>query len=229
MKKRMSLTVCAISLVALGIAALGTNKVTESRFVEAAAALDSLASQAQAPGWSRGQQNLAITYDECMRRAPAALQTEGYRRDDQPGGDFAVGIKGVHTAVIICSPAPEAKMLVHIVVASNGGGGGTERQRLQSQMERPSTGGGGGGAWTGNWIYRDGGFSDTHIFYEDGTVRSPSNSNVTAKWSVEGNELVVRWSHGWINRYQLPGVSGRLSGTAYGPSGEKRAITLSRQ
>ena len=95
---------------------------------------------AQAPGWSRGQQNLGISYDECARRMPAALQAEGYRRDDQPGGNFAVGIKGVHTAVIICSPAPDAKMLVHVVVASNGDGGGSERQRLQAQMERPGSG-----------------------------------------------------------------------------------------
>lgn len=93
---------------------------------------------AQAPGWSRGQQNLAITYDECLHRAPGALRAEGYRID-YDAGDFAVGIKGVHTAVIICSPAPDAKMLVHIVVASNGEGGGTERQRLQAQMERPGS------------------------------------------------------------------------------------------
>src|SRR5690349_6534850 len=75
------------------------------------------AMQAQsAPGWSRGQQNLAISYDECLRRMPAALQAEGYRVD-HVAGDFAVGIKQVHTAVMICSPAPEQKMLVHIVVA----------------------------------------------------------------------------------------------------------------
>jgi len=119
---------------------------------------------AQAPGWSRGQQSLAISYDECMRRAPAALSAEGYRRDDQPGGNFAVGIKDVHTAVIICSPAPDAKMLVHIVVASNGDGGGTERQRLQAQMERPGSVSAGCGlgvrwdeaeeGWTAVWTRR---------------------------------------------------------------------------
>ena len=67
---------------------------------------------------------------------PAALQAEGYRIDNV-SGDFAVGIKNVHTAVVICSPAPDAKMLVHVVVASNGEGGGSERQRLQAQMDRP--------------------------------------------------------------------------------------------
>jgi hypothetical protein len=89
---------------------------------------------AQAPGWSRGQQNLAITQDECMRRAPAALLAQGYRIDYN-AGNFAVGIKSIHTAVIICSPAPDSKMLVQIVVASNGEGGGSERQNLQSRME----------------------------------------------------------------------------------------------
>jgi hypothetical protein len=104
------------------------------------------AALAQAPGWSRGQQDLAITYDECMRRGPAALQAEGYRIDYN-AGNFAVGIKNVHTAVIICSPAPDSKMLVQIVVASNGEGGGTERQQLQARMEQPGlpprSGGGG--------------------------------------------------------------------------------------
>jgi len=93
---------------------------------------------AQAPGWSRGQQTLALSYNDCVGRMAAALQAEGYRRDDQPGGNFAVGIKDVHTAVIICSPAPDSKMLVQIVVASNGPGGGAERQKLQAQMERPT-------------------------------------------------------------------------------------------
>lgn len=107
------------------------------------------ATMAQAPGWSRGQQNLTITYDECLRRASSALQAESYRID-YAAGNFAVGIKGVHTGVIICSPAPEAKMLVHIVVASNGDGGGVERQRLQAQMEGTGSVSGGVGV-SGTW------------------------------------------------------------------------------
>lgn len=39
----------------------------------------------QAPGWSRGQQLLAITYDECIRRAPAGLQGQ---RAGAPGPGF---------------------------------------------------------------------------------------------------------------------------------------------
>jgi hypothetical protein len=197
MKKSVSLTICAISLVALGIAARAPNNVTESRSVEAAA-LDSPALQAQAPGWSRGQQNLAISYDECMRRAPAALSAEGYRRDDQPGGNFAVGIKGVHTAVIICSPAPEAKMLVHIVVASNGDGGGLERQRLQAQMERPGavvSGGCGLGrrwdeteeGWTAIWTRR----GNSNVFDLRATKGGMTLTAVQTI-SINGNRVSVR-------------------------------------
>src|SRR5580765_1425767 len=97
-------------------------------------------SLAQAPGWSRGQQNLALGYDECVQRMSVALQAEGYNKDSNSGGNFVAGTKAIHTAVIICSPAPEAKMFVQIVVASNGEGGGRERQCLQAQMERPGSG-----------------------------------------------------------------------------------------
>jgi hypothetical protein len=95
---------------------------------------------AQAPGWSRGQQSLAINYEECVRRAPLALTAEGYRID-YAAGAFAVGLKGVHTAVVMCTPGADGKLVVNIVVASNGEGGGTERQQLQAQMERSTPGG----------------------------------------------------------------------------------------
>jgi hypothetical protein len=100
---------CLFSLLC-GLAFLGTATV----------------SLAPAPGSSRGQQNLAIGYDECVRRMPAALRAEGYSEDANSGGNFVAGTKAVHTAVIICSPAPDARMLVQIVVASNGDGGGRE-------------------------------------------------------------------------------------------------------
>src|SRR4051812_37828843 len=93
--------------------------------------------QALAPGWSRGQQSLAISYNECVGRMQAALQAEGFRRDDPGGGNAAVGIKNPHTAIIICGPAPDSKMLVQAVVASSGDGGPRERQCLQAQMEQP--------------------------------------------------------------------------------------------
>lgn len=91
-----------------------------------------------APGWSRGQQTLAISADECLRRARAAIQSNGYRTDYN-AGNFVVGIKDPHTAVVICSPGPAANVFVQIVVASNGPGGGVERQRLQAAMESSGT------------------------------------------------------------------------------------------
>ena len=88
----------------------------------------------QAPGWSRGQQELAITYEECLKRASSSLTAEGHRIDNA-AGNFAVGIKGVHTSVIICNPLPNGRNVVNIVVASNGEGGGSLRQALQARME----------------------------------------------------------------------------------------------
>jgi hypothetical protein len=131
--------ICTVALVFIGSLAFGLEgKMVLGESARAAGTLDSFAPQAQAPGWSRGQQSLAISYDECVRRMPAALQAEGYSKDPNSGGNFVAGSKAVHTAVIICGPAPEAKMLVQIVVASNGEGGGRERQQLQAQMDQPS-------------------------------------------------------------------------------------------
>ena len=92
----------------------------------------------QAPGWSRGQQQLPVTWEECRRRSPQALQAEGYRLDNDTA--FSVGIRDPHTAVIMCNPAPEAKTWVNIVVASTGPGGAESRQRLQARMEGANPG-----------------------------------------------------------------------------------------
>jgi hypothetical protein len=93
---------------------------------------------AQAPGWSRGQQLLSISNDVCVSRASQVLQLEGYRID-YAAGNFAVGIKDVHTAVVMCNSLEHDKTYVNIVVASNGEGGGLQRQRLQAQMENPGS------------------------------------------------------------------------------------------
>jgi len=185
----------------------------------------------QAPGWSRGQQSLALSYGDCVRRAPAALQAEGYRVD-YAAGDFAVGVKQVHTAIVICSPAPDGKMLVHIVVASNGEGGGNERQCLQAQMEQPGAsrcGGSATGAQASRWLYQDGGYTDTQVFYANGTAGSLSSADAKATWQVANGQLVVRWWNGWTNWYTWDPSAPRLSGVAIGPSGERHQITLTRQ
>jgi len=140
-------------------------------------------SLAQAPGWSRGQQNLAITYDECGRRASLALQAEGYRIDYATGG-FTVGIKDIHTAVITCNTAPENRIWVNVVVASNGGGGGEQRQRLQAQMDRPNDGQARGCGLGARWRVTDGGWN--------GIWTRRGNSDVfDAVWNKDGQQFTA--------------------------------------
>lgn len=193
---------------------------------------------ASAPGWSRGQQNLPLGYEECVRRLSPALQAEGYRVDNA-SGDFAVGIKDPHTAVVICSPLSASNTLVHIVVASNGDRGGRERQCLQAQMEKPGkynecgSSSGGGNTFaspTGTrWHYQDGNFGDNQVFFDNGTALSEGNRDAKATWKVEGTDLVIRWWNGWSNRYPWNPSSPRLSGVAISPTGEQHSITLTRQ
>lgn len=79
---------------------------------------------------------------------------------------------------------------------------------------------------TGEWNYSIDGYGEKQSFSSDGIA----HGSVTGKWSVEGDELVIRWSHGWVTRYQLPGTAGKLSGTAIRPDGTTRyASTLARQ
>jgi len=153
---------------------------------------------AQAPGWSRGQQLLGITQEECRKRSASALRAEGYRVDYDAGA-FSVGIKSVHTAVLMCNPAPEGKTWVNIVVSSNGDGGGEQRQRLQAQMERSGIVSGGGdnpivGVWT--WAFAPPGQSPrdqgTVKFTEDGKMSWSGGSYGT--WRRAGNTLVLKWS-----------------------------------
>lgn len=79
------------------------------------------------------------------------------------------------------------------------------------------------GSWT--YLYESGGYTEQQAFSDDGTVRG----SVPGKWAVEGDELVVRWSHGWVMRYPLPAVNGKMVGTALRPEGSRHVTTLSRQ
>lgn len=119
--KQFALASICLAVGLLGLAALRTANRSSAYTLDVATS-EPFVQQAQAPGWSHGQQNLAVTYDECVRRAPMALRAEGYRID-YAAGAFAVGIKNVHTAVVMCNQAPEGKTWVNIVVASNGEGG----------------------------------------------------------------------------------------------------------
>jgi hypothetical protein len=78
---------------------------------------------------------------------------------------------------------------------------------------------------TGAWTYAISGFTEQQSFGADGTARGSN----TGRWSVEGNDLVVRWSSGWTTRYALPAVNGKMTGAAIRPDGSRIASTLSRQ
>ena len=174
---------------------------------------------AQAPGWSRGQQNLALSYDDCVRRMPVALQNEGYSRDPNSGGNFEAGSKGVHTAVIICSPAPDSRMLVQIVVASNGDGGGIERQRLQAQMERPGAVNRSNDSYTSwTWAYAQPGQQlEVHgevRIYADGRAWY-SQDDRWGTWSRSGNQVVIDWrpQHNSVDTLYLSRDESVMTGT----------------
>ena len=92
------------------------------------------------PVMSRGQQQLAIDYNECLKRAQGALRNVGFNTPG-PSGDSVNGFKDASGAYIICQPIP-GSMVVHIVVATVGndaGVPGSLRQSLQAQMERPTS------------------------------------------------------------------------------------------
>jgi hypothetical protein len=101
------------------------------------------------PSYSRGEQQLAITYEFAMNRAKAALIAEGYVNLNQ-GGAFISGYKGINTAIIMCNVAPDAKTWVNIVVASNATDSnipGAERVKLQKRMDQNLSGSNLVGEW----------------------------------------------------------------------------------
>ena len=92
------------------------------------------------PAMSRGQQQLAINYNECLSRARQALRTVGFTSDGS--GNFAQGFKEASGAYITCNDVPGGGMVVNIFVATttnDAGVPGALRQCLQAQMERPGT------------------------------------------------------------------------------------------
>jgi nitrite reductase/ring-hydroxylating ferredoxin subunit len=80
----------------------------------------------------------------------------------------------------------------------------------------------------GRWTYRSGNFTDVHIYHADGRVTAPGNSEASAKWYVEGGEVVSYWHNKWYNRFRLPVAGGRISGVAIDPSGARSNISLTR-
>ena len=98
--------------------------------------------RAQNPVASRGEQLFSFNQEECMSRARSALKAEGYTFLTSGTYSSIFGGKAIHTAGILCNPAPEAKMWVNIVVASISNDmniPGAERVKLQERMEQSGT------------------------------------------------------------------------------------------
>ncbi|MBL0212069.1 MAG: hypothetical protein IPQ13_14335 [Holophagaceae bacterium] len=80
----------------------------------------------------------------------------------------------------------------------------------------------------GTWTYRQGSFTDVHVYHADGTVTAPSSAAAHAKWWIEGNEIVSFWHNKWYNRLKLPIVNSAISGVSISPTGARAAVTLTR-
>lgn len=89
------------------------------------------------PAFSRGIQIINASLEECMRRAKAALQSEGYVNMSS-GSDYYAGFKKINTSVITCNATSDGRCYINIFVASQTNDPdipGAERVRLQGKME----------------------------------------------------------------------------------------------
>ncbi len=156
------------------------------------------------PVMSRGQQTLAIGYEDCLRRAQGAFAAEGWVNVGT-NGNAVCGFKGINGAYIVCNPAPDAKLAVNIFVASNSndsGVPGLERQKLQARMESP-----GGPAqslrtscWRWEVVMNDGRRAEaTMIMTSDGKAHfdrwAPRGT-----WTAQGSTYIFDWNRGPNNK-----------------------------
>lgn len=80
----------------------------------------------------------------------------------------------------------------------------------------------------GTWTYRQGSFTDVHVYHADGTITAPSSAAAHGKWWIEGDEIVSLWHNKWYNRLKLPVANSAISGVSISPVGVRAAITLTR-
>lgn len=85
------------------------------------------------PAISRGEQYVGIGYQECMDRARAAFQSQGWVNIGS-GGSYVNAFKGESGAYITCNESPAGRTIVNIFVASNSPNSGAERVALQTAM-----------------------------------------------------------------------------------------------
>lgn len=105
---------------------------------------------AASPAVSRGEELLAISFEDCIVRARQSFVDEGWKITQVDNTSFALAHKGIHTAYITCSPGPDAKTWANVFVASytqDGKVPGAERTRLQLRMAAAAPLGNFAGTW----------------------------------------------------------------------------------
>jgi len=105
---------------------------------------------AASPAVSRGEELLAISFEDCIVRARKAFIDEGWKVSEGDNTSYALGRKGIHTAYITCSPGPDAKTWANVFVASytqDSQVPGAERTRLQLRMAAAAPLGNFAGTW----------------------------------------------------------------------------------
>lgn len=179
------------------------------------------------PVMSRGQQTLAIGYDDCLRRAQGAFAAEGWVNVGT-NGNAVSGFKGMNGAYIVCNPAPDAKLAVNIFVASNAndsGVPGLERQKLQARMEwtgsprSPQTPTPAQSLRTSCWRWevemKDGRRAEaTMIMTSDGVARF-DRWPTRGKWTVQGSQYIFDWDRGPDKKDVMMLNGNVLSGSNY--------------
>lgn len=149
------------------------------------------------PTMSRGEQLLAIGYDECIRRAEQAYMAEGWVNIGK-GGAFVNAFKDNNGAYIMCNVAPENKIWVNIVVASSSRDDnvpGAERVKLQQRMDQSGSRGcglgtrwrGSDGGWNGIWTRRGNSNVFDAVWTKDG-----QQFTAVLTISIDGNRVNVR-------------------------------------
>src|SRR5688572_28533324 len=75
---------------------------------------------ASALALSRGIQDIAASYQDCLARAHAAFVAEGYNANPSRGEGFVAGFKASHGGYINCTPLNAGQTSVIVVIATEG-------------------------------------------------------------------------------------------------------------
>ena len=105
--------------------------------VIAALILSASPASAASPAVSRGEELLAMSFEDCIARARTAFLEEGFKITTVDNTSYVLARKGIHNAYITCSPAPADKTWANVFVASYTQDGkipGAERSKLQLRM-----------------------------------------------------------------------------------------------